>query len=256
MPKFFTPIDHILEDTLTIDSEDVAHIKKVLRLSAGDIITVCDGKGFDYIVRIRQFLAGAIECEILEKYPVQSEADIQVTIYQGLPKAAKMDYIIQKTTELGVTQIVPCVMARCVAKLEDRKAEAKKLARWQKIAEEAAKQSGRGVIPQVAQPVNFQEAVRQMKQDDLCFVPYECEERKNLRSVLTEKENVRRISFMIGPEGGFSLEEIEFLRQAGVQTVTLGKRILRTETAGEAVLAMVMYEIGDINGGEKHAENR
>ena len=251
MPKFFTPIDHISADTLTIDSGDAAHIKKVLRLSVGDEITVCDGKGFDYAARITVLEPGAINCEILKKYPVETEPEIQVTLYQGIPKSTKMDYIIQKTTELGVTRIVPCVMERCVVKLEDTKAEAKKTARWQKIAGEAAKQSGRGIIPEVTAPMEFAEAVSQMRQDDLCFAPYECEERETLRSVLTEKAEARSVSFMIGPEGGFDPREIELLRQAGIRTVTLGRRILRTETAGEAVLAMIMYEIGDINGGEK-----
>lgn len=247
MPKFFTPIDHIGENSLTIDSDDVAHIRKVLRLQPGDIITVCDGKGFDYSARIRDMEPGSITCDILSKEPVAAEPPIEVTLYQGLPKAAKMDYIIQKTTELGIARIVPCVMNRCVVKLENRKAEEKKTARWQKIAEEAAKQSGRGKIPTVSMPMRFSDAITEMQQDDLCFAPYECEEQQTLRSVLTKKADIQSVSFLIGPEGGFDPAEIALLEQASIPTVTLGKRILRTETAGEAVLAMTMYEIGDIN---------
>lgn len=256
MPKFFTSPDHITDHILTIDSQDVAHIWKVLRLTPGDVITVCDGRGFDYQARIQAIGDGAVRCEVLEKTPVAAEPAIQVTLYQGLPKAAKMDYIIQKTTELGIVRIVPCIMERCVVKLEDPKAEAKKTARWQKIAEEAAKQSGRGIIPTVSAPMRFSEAVHRMREDDICFVPYECEEQGVLRAVLTKQDNIRRVSFMVGPEGGFSLSETEALRAAGIPTVTLGPRILRTETAGEAVLAMVMYEIGDVNGGKENAENQ
>ena len=158
-----------------------------------------------------------------------------------------MDYIIQKTTELGVVNIVPCMMARSVSKIENEKDAKKKCERWQKISEEAAKQSGRGIIPKVFQPVTFKEAVKMMKDYDLAFAPYECEEQNKLKTVLNSKENIKTIAFMVGPEGGYDLDETEFLRENKISTVTLGKRILRTETAGEAVLSMVMYELGDIN---------
>lgn len=247
MPKFFTSRENITENTIIINNEDTTHIKKVLRLGKGDEITVCDSQGFDYTAIISETEPDRIVCTIKDKKKCDTESDLDVTLYQGIPKGTKMDYIIQKTTELGIKRIVPVIMTRCVVKLENQKAEEKKQQRWQKIAAEAAKQSGRGIIPTVEMPVNVDEAIAQLKENDLCFAPYECEENNNLKSILTSKENVKTVGFIVGPEGGFDLCEIEKIRNSGICSVTLGKRILRTETAGEAVLAMVMYEKGDIN---------
>ncbi len=247
MPKFFVPKENILKDKIIISGEDVSHIKKVLRMTAGEKLTLCDGKGINYEAVIAGIADGRIECEILSESKAQTEAGIEVTLFQGIPKAAKTDYIIQKTTELGIVKIVPVAMARCVAKIDNAKDAAKKQQRWQKIAEEAAKQSGRGIIPEVAMPVSFDEAIGMLLENDIYFAPYECEEQNSLKSVLTSKKDVKRIGFIIGPEGGFDLKEVEKLSENSIPTITLGKRILRTETAGEAVLAMTMYELGDIN---------
>jgi 16S rRNA (uracil1498-N3)-methyltransferase len=157
-----------------------------------------------------------------------------------------MDYIIQKTTELGITKIVPAKMSRCVMKLENTAAEKKKVERWQKIAYEAAKQSGRGVVPEVAMPMTVDEIIKELKASDLAFAPYECERETRLKDVLETAGDVKNISFIIGPEGGFDITEIEKLKDAGIKTITLGRRILRTETAGEAVLAMTMYGLDEI----------
>lgn len=247
MPRFFVPAENITENEISIESSDTAHISKVLRLREGDTVTVCDGRGYDYTAELASVSKEKILCRIKEKRMSASEPDISVTLYQGIPKGSKMDYIIQKTTELGVTEIVPVSMARCVSKIEDKKTEAKKLERWQRIAEEAAKQSQRGIVPKVQPVMTFEEAAVKMRGSDLCFAPYECEEITVLREILTAETEVRTVSFMIGPEGGFDPMEAETLREFSIPTVTLGKRILRTETAGEAVLSMVMYEIGDIN---------
>lgn len=248
MPRFFTARENISDTQLIIDNEDVNHISRVLRLGEGDEITVCDGRGFDYRAVIHSIEPKKIICSIAEKTKSVTEPNIEVTLFQGLPKASKMDYIIQKTTELGIAKIVPCAMSRCVVKLENQKAEAKKVDRWQKVAEAAAKQSGRGVIPEIAMPVSIDTAIEELKKCDICFAPYECEDETNLHEVLTSVKDVKKVGFIIGPEGGFDLSEIEKIKAAGIKTVTLGRRILRTETAGEAVLAMLMYEIGDING--------
>lgn len=247
MPKFFVPKENISEDKILICGEDVAHIKKVLRYCEGDKLCLCDGAGTDYVAQIVDLLDKEIICSITSKQKADTEAKISVTLYQGLPKASKMDYIIQKTTELGIVKIVPCIMSRCVVKIDNKKDAQKKQQRWQKIAEEAAKQSGRGIIPEVKEPITFSEAIEEMKKADICFAPYECEEEGRLKNVLTKKQNIKNISFIIGPEGGFDLSEIEKLKENKIDTVTLGKRILRTETAGEAVLSMIMYECGDIN---------
>lgn len=243
MPKFFVTEEDIGNIYIKIHGEDVLHIKKVLRMREGDELEICDSEGFDYVGRIELFDEDEIIVKILSKEKSQTEPPIRVTLFQGIPKAAKMDYIIQKTTELGIFDIVPCTLGRCVVKLEGNK----KIARWQKISEEAAKQSGRGIIPKIHDPVDLKTAIEMLKDYDLKFVPYECEEENNLRSVLQGKNDVTTVGFIIGPEGGFEKSEIELLKENGITPISLGRRILRTETAGEAVLAMVMYELGDIN---------
>ena len=247
MPKFFVTSDKIIDSQIIIDTEDVAHISRVLRLGEGDLLTVCDSQGTDYEAEIVSLGQKEILCKINSQSMSASEPNIKVTLFQGLPKASKMEYIIQKTTELGITEIVPAKLSRCVVKIDNKKDEAKKLDRWQKISESAAKQSGRGIIPKISPIMTLDEIIERSKEFDLFFVPYECEEQKTLRNVLLSKKDIKTVGFLIGPEGGFDIAETEKLRSTGIDTVTLGKRILRTETAGEAVLAMIMYEIGDIN---------
>lgn len=240
MSKFFIPKENISEDFLTITGEDVKHITKVLRMGIGDELTCCDGRGNDYRVRIAS-QGTQIICEILKKCKCDTESNLHVTLVQGIPKGSKMDYIIQKTTELGVCEIYPCELSRCVSKIEGKN----KIQRWQKISEEAAKQSGRGIIPKIHNPIDISRAIEILSSADVAFVPYECAEEKFLKPILTSCNSPKTVAFMIGPEGGFDKSEIEKL--GDIPTVSLGKRILRTETAGEAVLSMVMYEIGDIN---------
>lgn len=247
MPKFFVTQDKITENQIIIDTEDVAHISRVLRLGIGDHVTVCDSHGTDYEAEIAEMEQKQIVCSITEKRASESEPNIKVTLFQGLPKASKMEYIIQKTTELGISEIVPVKLSRCVVKIDNKKDERKKLDRWQKISEAAAKQSGRGIVPQISEIMTLDEVIKRSKEFDLFFVPYECEEQKTLKEVLLSRSDIKTVGFIIGPEGGFDPAETEKLRENGIDTITLGKRILRTETAGEAVLAMTMYEIGDIN---------
>ena len=247
MPKFFVTQDKITENQIIIDTEDVAHISRVLRLGIGDHVTVCDSQGTDYEAEIAEMEQKQIVCSITENRASESEPNIKVTLFQGLPKASKMEYIIQKTTELGISEIVPVKLSRCVVKIDNKKDERKKLDRWQKISEAAAKQSGRGIVPQISEIMTLDEVIERSKEFDLFFVPYECEEQKTLKEVLLSRSDIKTVGFIIGPEGGFDPAETEKLHESGIDTVTLGKRILRTETAGEAVLAMTMYEIGDIN---------
>lgn len=241
MSKFFIPKENILTDNLIITGEDVKHINKVLRMGIGDEIICCDGQGNDYKARISS-VGAEISCKIIEKTKCDTESNIHVILIQGVPKASKMDYIIEKTTELGICEIYPCDMSRCVSKIDGDK----KIQRWQKVSEAAAKQSGRGIIPKVHSPINISEAVEILKSCDVAFVPYECAEDRFLKPLLTSFNNPKTVAFIIGPEGGFDKSEIEKLKD--IPVISLGKRILRTETAGEAVLSMVMYELGDING--------
>lgn len=244
MSRFFIPKENINEDTIIINSDDVSHISRVLRLQPGDEITCCDGCGNDYRVSISEITKKEVVCKIISKEKAETEPNISVTLIQGIPKASKMDYIIQKTTELGISEIYPCSLSRCVSKVEgDKKTE-----RWQKIAQEASKQSGRGIVPKVHNPINLKEAIDVLKNADIAFVPYECQEESFLKPVLTNSKDAKTVAYLIGPEGGFDKSEIALLEKNNINIITLGKRILRTETAGEAVLSMVMYEIGDING--------
>ena len=247
MPKFFVAKDKISDTQIIIDTGDVAHITRVLRMGEGDTLTVCDSSGMDYEAIISEIGQGRIVCDIESAKRSETEPNISVTLFQALPKASKMEYIIQKTTELGISEIVPVKLSRCVVKLDSKKDEKKKLDRWQKISESAAKQSGRGIIPEIKPVMTLDEVINASADFDLFFAPYECEEHETLREILLSKKNIRTVGFIIGPEGGFDIAETEKLRNAGIKTVTLGKRILRTETAGEAVLAMTMYEIGDVN---------
>ena len=235
MPKFFTKPDYIDDKELKIIGEDVSHISKVLRMSAGDNIIVCDGEGNDYDAIITSISKTEVIAEITGKYVCDAEPCVDVTLYQALPKQGKMEYIIQKNTELGVNRIVPVYTKRCVVKPSD------KTERWSKVAESAAKQCGRGIIPQVMPVISFDEAVKQMKEYDLALMPYECEDECGLKKVL-QSSKYKNVSVFIGPEGGFDLKEVEAAINSGVKTVTLGKRILRTETAASAVLPIIMYE--------------
>ncbi len=235
MPKFFTKPDYINDKELKIVGEDVSHISRVLRMSSGDSIIVCDGEGNDYDAIITSVSKTEVVAEIKGKYVCDAEPCVDVILYQALPKQGKMEYIIQKNTELGVKRIVPVYTKRCVVKPSD------KTDRWLKVAESAAKQCGRGIIPEVLPTITFDEAIKQMKECDLALMPYECEEDVTLKSVLKSAE-YKTVSIFIGPEGGFDLKEVEIAKDAGIKTVTLGKRILRTETAASAVLPVIMYE--------------
>ena len=243
MSRFFIPREHISENQITVTGEDTVHITKVLRLKKGDTLTCCDGQGFDYEAKIAEVSKMTVLCDILRKTKSDTEPNIKVTLIQGIPKASKMDYIIQKTTELGISEIFPCELNRCVAKLDGEK----KIERWQKIAKEAAQQSGRGIVPTIRPKINISEAVKVLKSADISFVAYECEDKTVIKTVLKTKSEPKSVAFMVGAEGGFDKSEIDFLIENGIPSVSLGKRILRTETAGEAVLSMIMYEIGDIN---------
>ncbi len=240
MPRFFS--EQIEYETVIISGDDAKHISKVLRMRVGDRITVCDMRGTDYECEICKIEKTQVVSKIVSKKPSDTEPDIKISIFQALPKASKMEYIIQKCTEIGACEIVPCVMSRCIVKLDGEAEEKKKTARWQAICEAAAKQSSRGIIPEISYPLSFEAAVERLKEFDLCFACYEKEKKTSLKEVLRGADTPKNAAFLIGPEGGISDEEIEYIRSKGIKTVTLGKRILRTETAPTAVLAMMIYE--------------
>ena len=245
MSRFFIEETDIGPDFIDITGEDVSHIKKVLRLKCGEKLTLCDSKGNDYLVRIDRFENNYIRTAILERKKSITEPPVEVTIFQGIPKSDKMDLIIQKCVELGISRIVPVMTERTIVKIDSGKDAENKVSRWQRISMEAAKQCNRGMVPKVDLPVTFDRALELTDGADLRIIPYEKETAVGLKSCLVDG-NIRKIAFFIGPEGGFSEKEIEKAAGKGVRPVTLGPRILRTETAGITVLSIIMYQFGDV----------
>ena len=242
MYQFFVEEEQVHSDSISITGGDVNHIKNVLRMKNGEKIRVSSKSGQAYFCHISSILDDEVIAAIDSADETGTELDNHIVLYQGLPKGDKMELIIQKGVELGVSEIVPVAMKNCVVKLDDKKA-AKKLQRWQAIAESAAKQSKRTVIPTVNQPVTYKEALKIASELDITLVPYENERgMKGTREVLKKIEPGMDISVMIGPKGGFSEEEIEMVREE-MEVLSLGKRILRTDTAAITVMSMLMLEI-------------
>ena len=240
MHRFFTDPETIREGSIVITGEDVAHITRVLRLQTGDEIVVCDGQSNDYRCAICRADKQAVELEILEHIQSTVECPVDITLYQGLPKGDKMDTIVQKCVELGVRRIVPVAAKRSVVKL---KAGDKKLIRWQRIAAEAAKQCGRGIIPAIGDICSFADAAAGGQ--GLKIMPYECEREQSIRAALQKNRGAQQVSIYIGPEGGFDPAEVALATEAGACVVSMGPRILRTETAPIAAVTAVLYELGD-----------
>ncbi len=238
MHRFFVNPSNV-SDSIYIDGTDVNHIKNVLRLKLGDEVYVCDGQMNEYLCAISDIASDKVYLDIISKGVCENEPRFSITLYQGLPKSDKMEYIIQKCVELGITRIVPVAAKRSVVKLKD---DAKKVSRWQKIAHEAAKQCQRGILPEVTGVMSFKEAVADLAKNDLAFIPYENERQTSLREVLA-KDKVKTIGFFIGPEGGLDDTETDMADSLNIPTVSLGKRILRTETAPVACLSAIMYEL-------------
>ena len=238
MHRFFEDVrDARAEICLTGDNAH--HAERVLRLRAGEEFTVCDGRGTDYLCALSRYESKTAVASVLSQAPSTAEPPAPLVLFQGLPKADKMELILQKAVELGATRIVPVVMERCVVKLSGK--EQAKAERWQKIAEAAAKQSGRGCVPAVSMPLSLAESAAEAQKLGCCAVAYENEQTQSLRAFLDVNKEKARSGFgvFIGPEGGFEPAEIARLADAGIASVSLGKRILRTETAGLYALAAV-----------------
>ena len=243
MPKFFTARENITDSQIIIDNEDANHIRKVLRLNTGDEITVCDGRGIDYTAVISEIGKNSIVCDIKDSKKCDTEPGVEITLYQGLPKADKMELIIQKAVELGVYEIIPVATKRAVVKLDEKKSKSK-IARWQAISEAAAKQSKRAIIPTVADVLSFKEALKDCQKAEIKVIPYELAEGMDkTKEIISGLKPGQDVAIFIGPEGGFEDGEIEAAMATGVVPVTLGKRILRTETAGFTILSWIMYQL-------------
>ena len=238
MPRFF--IDGTADGRAYIAGADALHIAKALRMRPGEALTLCDGKGTDFEGVLETVTDRQVTVRITVSRPSQAEPTLAVTLYQGLPKGDKMDWIVQKAVELGVTAVVPVATRRSVARLEG-KAD-KKQERWQRIAAEAAVQCGRGILPAVERPLSWNQALSRLSGEP-ALVFYEGGGRP-LRELVTP--STRRLSVFVGPEGGFDPEEIDAIRRQGGGVATLGPRILRCETAPLAALTLLMHLSGNM----------
>lgn len=246
MPKFFVTNEQIHKENIEIKGQDVKHISKVLRLIKGEHIEICNiNTQENFLCEIDKIQDENVYCKILENIEKKTESNVKVTVFQGLPKADKMEYVIQKSIELGVQDITPIEMKRCVIKLND-KDKSKKIQRWQKISEVAAKQCGRDIIPKINEISNIKEIVNLINEYDVLLIAYEKEQKNTLKhelDILKNKKENFKIGILIGPEGGIDEQEVEILAQNGAKIITLGKRILRTETVALNMLSIIMYEL-------------
>ena len=241
MRVFFTDRSDVGENDIFLRDDNFHHIKNVLRLAEGDKILVKTGDSLSYVCEIAGFEEGAVVCDISERIEEDTELPVNVAVFQGVPKGDKMELVIQKCTELGARKIVPVLTQRSVVKLDDKKKKQKK-DRWEKIAENASEQSRRGVVCDVDVPVSFKEAISAAGEYDHIIFPYECADGfEHTREVFSGVNAGESVALFIGPEGGFSDEEVSQAREAGAEVVTLGRRILRTETAALYVLSVLGY---------------
>ena len=250
MDRFFVEKKNVnLENnTCIIEGEDVKHISKVLRCRVGEELEICDNANNEYICEITSIDKSEVQLNIIDKVDIKRESDLKIKVYQGLPKGPKMEMILQKLTEVGVDEIILVQTKRTVVKVEDKK-EDKKIERWERIIYEAAKQSKRGKIPKLRGILSFKEALSDMGKNDLNIAPYENERTKSIKQAI-KGQDINNIGIFVGPEGGFEDTEIKDIEDIGGQSVSLGPRILRTETASLVASSIVLYELSDLGGGE------
>jgi 16S rRNA (uracil1498-N3)-methyltransferase len=246
-PRFFANPGQINDGVIRITGPDVIHISRVLRLGRGSLLTVLDGRGKSYEAVIRELDRDEVICEITKQLLTTPACPVKVTLVQGIPKGDKMDLIIQKGTELGVSRVIPLICRRCVVKLEDDRIT-RKQERWQRIALEAAKQCRRPDVPEISAPAPLDKVLAGLPENCTALIPWEEENNVSLKEILYKNNAGGEIYIFIGPEGGFTPEEVGLARASGIRPVTLGPRILRTETAGIAVLTMVLCRWGDLGG--------
>ena len=241
MSHFFINSDQVAGELLTIIGDDVNHMKNVLRMRSGEAFTAADENGEFYRCEIEELEKTQVTAKILWKEKGNAELSSKIYLFQGLPKSDKMELIIQKAVELGAYEIIPVATKRAIVKL-DAKKEASKLKRWQAIAEGAAKQSGRMLIPQISEVKTYGEALQMARELDINMIPYECARGMDgTREIFGSIKPGMSVGIFIGPEGGFEESEVEKAKEQGIHPVTLGRRILRTETAGLTTLSILMY---------------
>ncbi len=244
MFRYFCADDSIMGNKVKVAGGDARHLKTILRAEEGQFISVVT-ESSEFNAEITEIGKDEITCTIVEEIERNSETKINVTLCQGVPKQTKMETIIQQNVELGVKRFIPLITERTVVKLNDKDREQKKLERWRKISKESSKQSKRNIIPEVEDIITVKELIDRIKNEDAeIIVPYELEDMRRLKDVLSEPK--QNYYIIIGPEGGFDIKEVEIFKEAGAHIVTLGKRILRTETAGVVAASVIMYACNEM----------
>ena len=243
MHHFFVTPDQVKDDYIYIEGSDVNHVKNVLRMKIGEALEICDGNNKKYLCEIEEMTSEFVRALIKEELGADTELPSKLYLFQGLPKADKMELIVQKAVELGVYEIIPVATKRAVVKLDDKKAS-KKVERWNSIAEGGAKQSGRSFIPEVTSVMSYKEALAYASKLDVVLIPYELAEgMAETKQIISAIEAGQSVGIFIGPEGGFETSEVESAIAIGAKAITLGKRILRTETAGLTTLSILIYHL-------------
>ncbi len=243
MQHFFVTPAQVHGERIVIEGTDVNHIKNVLRMKVGEQLEINDGNNCKYVCHIDSMNDVEVCAWIDETLPADTELSSKIYLFQGLPKGDKMELIVQKAVELGVTEVIPMATKRSIVKLDDKKKD-KKVERWNGIAVSAAKQAARGIVPTVSKVMSFKEAIAMVTEMDVTIIPYELAEgMKGTKSLIESIQPGQSIAVFIGPEGGFEIEEINMAMEAGITPITLGKRILRTEPAGLTTLSILMYHL-------------
>ena len=243
MQHFFVTPDQVKEERVYIEGSDVNHMKNVLRMRVGEEVMISDGNNQTYRCAVQEYGEDIAILKIMERGLVDTELPSNIYLFQGLPKQDKMELIVQKAVELGAYSIIPVEMKRCVVRLDAKKAQ-KKQQRWQQIAEGGAKQSRRMIVPKVEPVMSFKEALDFAGQMDLCLIPYEnAKGMEETRQILSQVKPGMSVGIFIGPEGGLEKEEVQLAMEHGARQITLGHRILRTETAGMAILSVLMFQL-------------
>lgn len=243
MQHFFVTPEQVQDTRIYVEGQDVNHMKNVLRMKIGEQVEISDGNNLKYLCEVAEFESEKVVLKILEQSMADTELASKLYLFQGLPKNDKMEWIVQKAVELGVYEIIPVSMKRCVVKLDAKKAS-KKVERWNSISESAAKQAGRGLVPKVTEVMSYEQALKKAEELNVVLIPYELADGiHDTKEILAGITKGQSVGIFIGPEGGFEREEVEKAIQMGASTVTLGRRILRTETAGLTMLSILMFQL-------------
>lgn len=240
MQRYFLDADAFSGDQVRFSGDELHHISRVMRYTAGDRVIACNGVGQALIVEFTQVNKDEATARVVEELTENRELPVEITLAQGLAKGEKMDMIVQKATEMGATRIIPFTSSRTIVKLNDKK-ESNRIVRWQKIAKEAAEQAHRNLVPEISEVITYKELLKVGQDYDLALIAYEQEQQQKLSDHLNNHSTGSKILVVIGPEGGFSEEEVSQAVNNGINSVSLGKRILRTETAGISGLAIIGY---------------